>query len=317
MDLRQLRYFVTVCEEESFSRAASRLHMTQPPLSTTVATLERELGVKLLNRVQHGVIPTEAGTLLAHRAAQILRQTDELRTHMQGLGRGSAGHITVAAAPPFAWRYIPPLLQQFSEVAPQATFTLVDPAPEIVLEEVLRRSVDVGAILAPDFGLFSRMYADTLHICPVAELATHAILPMSWENGDEPVDLLDLHELTWFLPVDNPRFPGLRRMAENLWNAHGKPLPPVQEVYTMQTAIPLIAGGLGVSMLPESVRDYQHSQVTTRPFLQEVERTVAALIWSKETTPTPLAQRFIDLVLNLRQAAQLPTTSTHGSSPLE
>ncbi|XPP27150.1 MAG: LysR family transcriptional regulator [Leucobacter sp.] len=299
MDLRQLRYFTAVCEEESFSRAAQRLHMTQPPLSTTVAALERELGIQLLNRVQHGVIPTEAGKLLALRAGQILRQTDELGAHLRGLGEGSEGHITIAAAPSFAWRYIPEMIRRFTQLAPRASLTLLDPTPEIIVEEVLRGGAEVGAVVCPDLPLFTAQYASSLHVLPVGELPTLAVLPLSWEKGEEPVDVLELRSLTWFLPEDNPRFPGLRRMAEDLWRSWGLEMPAIQEIATLQTAMPLIAGGLGVAMMPASIREHQLTQITTRPFLQAVPATTATLIWSKEVEPSPIAQRFIDIATDL------------------
>ncbi len=301
MDLRQLRYFTTVCEEESFSRAAQRLHMTQPPLSTTVAALERELGIQLLHRVQHGVIPTEAGRLLALRGAQILRQADDLRDHLRGLGEGSEGHLTVAAAPSFAWRYIPELIRRFSELAPRASLTLIDPTPEITVDEVLRGAADVGAVLTPNFPLFQEMYAGSLHMHPMGELETLAVLPLSWEQGDDPVDALELASYTWFLPPDDPKYPGLRRMVEDLWLSWGAKMPAIQEIATLQTAVPLIAGGLGVTLMPESIREHRHTQVAIRPLQQTVPTTTAALIWAKETEPSPIARRFIELAKGLTQ----------------
>ncbi|MBL5972512.1 MAG: LysR family transcriptional regulator [Candidatus Leucobacter sulfamidivorax] len=299
MDLRQLRYFTAVCEEESFSRAAQRLHMTQPPLSTTVANLERELGIQLLHRVQHGVIPTEAGRLLALRASQILRQADELQAHLRGLGEGSEGHLTVAVAPSFAWRYIPEIIQRFTQLAPRASLTLMDPTPEVTVEEVLRGGADVGAVLTLDFPLFSEMYAGSLHMHPMGELETLAVLPSHWGQSDEPVDALDLRSLIWFLPPESPKFPGLRGMAESFWHSLGHEMPVVQEVATLQTAMPLIAGGLGVTMMPESVREHQLNRLVTRPFVQEVATSTAALIWSKEIDPSPIAQRFIGVATAL------------------
>jgi len=304
MDLRQLRYFVTVCEEESFSRAAQRLHMTQPPLSTTVSALERELGIQLLHRVQHGVLPTEAGQILANRAAQILRQSEDLRTHLSGLGAGHEGHLTISAAPAFSWKYIPAIIREFTRAAPRATLTLVDPNPEVIVEDVLRGGTDVGAVICPDPTLFRSQYADRLNILTVGELPPVLALPLSWEQGDVPVDARELSHLTWFLPKDNQRFPGLRRMTEQLWSSWHHEMPPVQEVSTLQTAMPLIAGGLGVSLMPSSIREFHLSAITTRPLAQKSPPMAALMIWSKETTPSPIAQRFISIATEVTQLQQ-------------
>ena len=99
MDVRQLRYFLAVVHERSFSRAAERLGMTQPPLSTAIAQLERELGVPLLERHPRGVEPTEAGRDLAERAALIL-QTLETATTAVAARRPLAGAGAVPARGP-------------------------------------------------------------------------------------------------------------------------------------------------------------------------------------------------------------------------
>ena len=91
MELRRLRYFVTVAEESSFNRAAQKLHMAQPPLSNQIKQLEKELGVLLFERTNRGVRTTEAGELLLEEAQRILLQMDQAFSAVRRVGRGTGG----------------------------------------------------------------------------------------------------------------------------------------------------------------------------------------------------------------------------------
>jgi DNA-binding transcriptional LysR family regulator len=95
MELRLLRYFVAVVEERHVGRAAARLHMTQPPLSRAIRGLEAELGVALLDRTPHGVVPTAAGEALHAEARLLLEHADELRARVAAAGGGPV--LTVGA----------------------------------------------------------------------------------------------------------------------------------------------------------------------------------------------------------------------------
>jgi DNA-binding transcriptional LysR family regulator len=95
MELRLLRYFVAVVEERHIGRAAARLHMTQPPLSRAIRGLEAELGVALLDRTPHGVVPTPGGEALYTGARLLLEHADELRTRVAAAGGGPV--LTVGA----------------------------------------------------------------------------------------------------------------------------------------------------------------------------------------------------------------------------
>ena len=91
MDLKQLEYFLAVAEERSVTRAAVRLHLTQPPLSAQLARLEHELGVPLLVRHRRGVDLTEAGRVLAERARRLLAEAEATAEEVTGTGRGGPG----------------------------------------------------------------------------------------------------------------------------------------------------------------------------------------------------------------------------------
>jgi LysR family transcriptional regulator, nitrogen assimilation regulatory protein len=99
MDIRQLRYFVGVLEAKSLNKASVLLHVAQPALSTQIRNLERELGVKLLDRHARGIAPTRAGDRLAQHAYQLLRQVDRVRLDLSGYATAPSGDVVMSVAP--------------------------------------------------------------------------------------------------------------------------------------------------------------------------------------------------------------------------
>src|SRR5690625_7229324 len=98
VELRHLRYFLAVAEEKHFGRAADRLHMAQPPLSSQIKQLETELGIVLLERTTRKVELTDAGALLMERARQILADVEAMKSDVAEVGRGAAGVLRIGFA---------------------------------------------------------------------------------------------------------------------------------------------------------------------------------------------------------------------------
>lgn len=304
MDIRQIRYFTTVCAEGSFSRAAAKLHMTQPPLSTTVAALERELGVKLLERMQHGVVPTDAGAYLAARGEQILRQTEDVANYLRGLGEGREGHIRVAAVPPVVWAFVPELLRRFGEIAPNADVTLTDPPPDAAIESVMRGSADFAIVMTGSVERLAEIHRGQLRVMAIRDLPLKAMLPPTWASSPDPLDALSLQDEPWFLPRRVHRFPGLRELVEELWIGWTGFLPTIREVATTQTAVPLIAGGLGVSLLPAALNQYQDPRIVMRDLIQPVPANQFAVLWRSAVDLSALQRRMLDLMLQIHDDAR-------------
>ena len=113
LELRQLRYFVTVAEELHFGRAALRLHMTQPPLSQTIMALEELLGAPLFIRTRREVRLTPAGTALLPEARRLLAQAQELPALVRRAAQGEAGRLALAFVSSADYSVLPPLLRAY------------------------------------------------------------------------------------------------------------------------------------------------------------------------------------------------------------
>src|SRR5687767_996440 len=107
MELRQLRYFVAVAEELSFSRAAKRIHISQPPLSRQVSGLERELGVRLLERNHHSVSLTAAGAVFLHHARDVLSGVENAASTARRAAQGEIGSLALGFGGSAAYAFMP------------------------------------------------------------------------------------------------------------------------------------------------------------------------------------------------------------------
>jgi len=163
VELRHLRYFVTLCEELHFGRAAQRLHMAQPPLSQRIKDLERELGVQLFDRTSHRVRLTEAGALLLEHARPVLASADTAREAMRRIRPGTSGLLRVGVPPDTAPRTLSTLVARFSELIPDVLLDLHELTTDEQLTRLREGKLDAAVVRHPadTVGLESGPVVDT------------------------------------------------------------------------------------------------------------------------------------------------------------
>ena len=149
MELRHLRYFVTVAEELHFGRAARRLHLSQPPLSMQIKALEEELGVMLLLRNQRHVALTSAGEVFLKEAREILTRLDSAAEAARRAGRGETGDLRVGFVTIADYNVLPSILQRFRSSSPDIRLVLQEATTDVQLHELMDARMDVGFVLSP------------------------------------------------------------------------------------------------------------------------------------------------------------------------
>jgi DNA-binding transcriptional LysR family regulator len=159
VDLRRLRYFVTVAEERNFTRAAERLHVAQPALSRQVRLLEEELGVELMHRTTHVFELTEAGRYLFEHAPALLDTADALEHAMRGFGAGDLGQVIVAYGTSAGYETAPRLLAAIAERLPELEVRTRVMSSGDIVAGLGDGSIDVGLVRCPEPlpGLESRL----------------------------------------------------------------------------------------------------------------------------------------------------------------
>lgn len=296
MELRQLEYFLRVASEGSISRAAVSLHMTQPPLSISIAKLEAELGVPLLTRESRGIRLTEAGTYFAEHAEQILQDLESLKDDMRKRDIGTRGRISIAAVPTITWFLLPRLLERFLAGHPGADISVSDPPPAKVIELVLAKEADVGIIATLSCEQLQDSYRQSLNVFHAGDLRMLVALPPAFSGTADPLSLAELHSQPWIIPSRSLRIRGLPELFDSLWERLHLTPPVIRRVATLQTAIPLVAAGLGVALVPESVRGMADARVILREIADPIPPLQAAAIWSREHAPSRTTESFLDML---------------------
>jgi DNA-binding transcriptional LysR family regulator len=147
VELRHLRYFVAIAEERSFTRAAERLWVAQPGLSTQIRRLETELGIQLFERHTRGVDLTDAGEIFLERARVALAAAEEARATGRDLKLGLVGSVRLGIATAARWSAVPSLLETFAEQRPDVEVTVVESHGGTLLRDL--RDGRLDALLAP------------------------------------------------------------------------------------------------------------------------------------------------------------------------
>ena len=251
IDLKQLKYFLAVAEEKSFSRAAERLHISQPPLSQQIMKLESELGVRLFARTTRSFELTVAGKALMHEAADLLGRMRMTIDTIRQIDRGEVGRLRVGIVGSAMWGPIPSLLERFQSQFPRVTWTIHELGPDEQWEALRAKQIDVGFWREP------RVEEDQLKnanlrqqlcfresVC-VAVNQNHAL---ARQDGIELADIAGEPMLT--LHLDQSAEP--RYLMQCCVDAGFQP-SIFQEVAEPQTLLAMVGAGLGVAMLPETM----------------------------------------------------------------
>jgi DNA-binding transcriptional LysR family regulator len=149
MELRQLRYFVTVAEELHFGHAAERLKMTQPALSKQIMVLEKELNVQLLTRTKRVVALTHAGQVFLERARFLLAQTEATIQSTQRTARGEEGQLTIGVTAPATQTVLPDLLRAYRDRFPKVELKLSLLGVESQVNALNQGHIDLGFVHPP------------------------------------------------------------------------------------------------------------------------------------------------------------------------
>jgi len=289
MDLRQLKYFVTVAEELSFVRAAQRLHMSQPPLSQQIKALEEDLGVELLFRTRREVKLTDAGRVFLAESRELLEKAQAVAHRTRQAAGGEHATLRVGMATSALFHVLPHLLDRMRAQLPSVSLTVTDMNSDEQVRSLAVDRIDLGFIHArPDTRGLARCNVVTDSFA-VALPATHALA------GKAELSLRDLQ--------DDAMVAFSRDHAPALFDALIASCQ--QESFSPRIAhvarhpaslLQMVQLGLGVSIVP---RVYGHAAmpgVVFRSLPAMAARLRIDAIW-REGNAAPGLRRVVDEVL--------------------
>lgn len=152
MELRHLRYFTVVAEEQSVTRAAARLHLSQPPLSRQIRDLEEELGVELFRRTAKSLALTDAGKVFLGEARAVLLRADQAVDAVRAAARECRGKLRVGYAPSLTAKFLPQALRAFEAAYPGVHVALHDLSSEECRQQLAARKLDLALTIQPPGG---------------------------------------------------------------------------------------------------------------------------------------------------------------------
>jgi DNA-binding transcriptional LysR family regulator len=299
VELRQLRYFIAIAEEGSFSRAAHRLHVSQPPLSTQIKSLETELGVRLLERTPRGVTLSGAGAAFLEEARAVLARLDVARQQALRAARGELGVLSVGFVSIADYGVLPPALQSFRARFPAVEVQLHELTSDAQVPLLRAGRLDLGIALAPvdapDLE-FERLLREEL------VLAAPAAHPAARDAGS--IDLRALSKESFIVP---PRdiAPGLYDLTISYCRSFGFAPRITQQARQMQTVIGLVSSGMGFALVPASVRNLRRAGVRYRR-LRRKAVSIELGILTRADSHNAAREHFVAALKAAARAAPVP-----------
>ncbi|MFC8419876.1 LysR substrate-binding domain-containing protein [Streptomyces sp. NPDC057236] len=280
MELRHLRYFMAVAETRHFGRAAEQLHMAQPPLSQTIRRLEAELGVELFTRTTRQVALTGAGEVFRTDVERILKAVDEAVARVARFASGVEGVLRIGLTGSASYRQLPSLARLLKREMPQVMLEvhteMLTPAQEKALIE---RRLDVGVLRPPvrQEGITHRTIADEPLVVAVPE--QHPLAQVGSVRAEQL-----RHE--GFIMYGATLGSVLNDAVVRTCLGAGYYPHCAYEVTETSAALALVAAGLGVAVLPDSVRSAPREGVVCKD-LEDALSLRLDLAW-REDDESPL-----------------------------
>jgi DNA-binding transcriptional LysR family regulator len=303
LDSRLLRYFVAVAEELSFSRAAARLHISQPPLSYAIRQLEEGLGARLFVRSSRHVELTAAGRALYNEAIFLLRREVELRSLIARIDAGLQGQLKIGFVGSMLYRGLPQVLRDCKQQYPDVDHALQELNSAEQIELVVRGGLDIGFIHA-------NPVPDTVFCEPLVEEPFAACLHRNHPLASQPeIALAELaqDDFIFFSRAFSPVY--YETLLAMCLDAGFLPKVRYESRHWLSVAS-LVSQEMGVSLVPACLARSGIADIRFLPFTH-VQRSVTSLIWSNSPS-SRIKENHISLI---RQAYAGQATGKPGAAP--
>lgn len=321
MDVRRLRHFVAVAETLHFGRAAERLRMTQPPLSQSIIALERQLGATLFVRTKRSVALTPFGEQWLEPVRAALAHLDELAESARRIRQGETGRLTLSFVSTADYSILPMLVQRFRALYPAVDLTLTEATSDVQTAALQRRESHAGILIPPRH----QTWPEELAYRRLMAEPLVAAVPESWlDSGRLTLDAGRLSPasviaspLIVFPPHVAPLFHDL---VTGYYTSCGGTPAIAQQAIQMQTIISLVSAGMGIALVPASLRHLARTGTRYVPLASDPPQLETGIAWHREVR-TPMLDNLLAVVDGIADTGSLdgaatdPRTATASRSP--
>jgi len=289
MELRHLRYFVAVAEALSFTKAAEKLHTTQPSLSRQVKDLEEELGVRLLNRTKQLVTLTDEGRSFLADAKRLLALAAETVESVRRLHSGEVRALNIGYVSNLFYDLLPRTLASFRQLFPTVSVNLFDMSCGEQFRALEDGKLDLGFV-----GLHEPIARRGLEFRTIASYKTVAALPKDNPLASKTTVALKALAPMFFIGMSEASYPYYHEWLSKTCHRAGFIPKVLQDVDLERTMIQAISAGLGVALVPEQLKKLPHKNVVFRPVMPAVT-TEACVAWKGEN-PSAALKAYVEIV---------------------
>ncbi|HEY4074001.1 MAG TPA: LysR family transcriptional regulator [Herbaspirillum sp.] len=258
MELRHLKYFNIVARELSFSRAAEILHIAQPPLSRQIRQLEELIGAELISRDSRPISLTPAGKFFYEQSIQMLARMDEMEVRTKSIAQGQQQWFSIGFVPSALYGFLPDLIKRFRSNNPNIEIGFSELTTTQQVAALKSGKIDVGFgrlnIIDPDIVCQTMLEEPLVAVLPVG----HALLQKA------KVTLAQLAEENFILYPARSR-PSYADQVLQIFTDKNLMPTILKDANEMQTAIGLVAAGVGVTLVPQSVQGLKRDDIQYRP----------------------------------------------------
>lgn len=291
MDLRQMRYFLAIAREGQITKAAKTLNMEQPPLSRQLKLMEQELGVTLFDRSAKNLRLTPSGELLRERSESLLLQFNEVMKEVQELNEGIRGSLSIGSVVSCI-SLLPRPIERFRHQHPQVTFKITEGDHFLLGDQLVKGTIELIVARLP----FEANLSEPVEILPLPSDPYVAVVSSKLFPGERP-EGLPMRELANlpFLTLKTNRTTRMHEQVLEECRQHGFEPDIIAECSSVAIIVALVAAGIGITVLPESVMSaFPIPQIKTLRLSDAEFHSDVGIVWMKERYLTKSARWFID-----------------------
>jgi len=283
VEFRHLRYFAAVAETLNFGRAAARLHISQPPLSRQIQALEQDLGTRLFTRGTRGVRLTAAGRALLPEARRLLREADALVEGARHLAEGGVGAVRIGFISTASYNVLPRVLPEFHRRRPGIRLHLHEATSDAQGALLRELEIDIGLLVPP-------VVEAGVRYVPLMREPLVAALPAR-RRWPQRLALAALAQEPFIL-FPRQAGAGLYDLIVDYCSDAGFTPRIEQEAIQMPTIVSLVAAGMGVALVPASLRHMRRTGVVYRRLAETSPLMEVGLAW-REGDEEPAVAAFV------------------------
>lgn len=293
MNIRVLKYFLTVVREENISRAAEMLFITQPTLSRQLQELEKELDTKLFIRGKNKITLTDSGMLLRRRAEELIELADKMEREFLSKDETISGTISIGCGESMAVKVLAELIDTFSKQYPEVMFDVYTGTADHIKEQIDRGIIDIGLLMEP-------VEIEKYEYIRLKQTERWGVLmrsdnPLCDKNSITVSDIKDS-------PLILPRRIGPQSLLRSWFGDDFDKLKVISTCNLVANSVRLTLKGTGsVVTINGSVDMYENSQLCFRPFYPELLNT-SVIAWKKYQPFGQAATKFIEYIKNALKA---------------